>query len=87
MLQASEVAVESDADDQDRGFELRGAIDSVDAAARTFRLRGNTVSWARSDLRLDDGTLADIQAGRRVEVKAQLAADRRGLEATRIKFE
>ena len=87
VLQATEVRIESEDDELQRGFELRGAIESVDAAARTFRLRGNTVSWARNDLRLDDGTLADIQIGRRVEVKAQLAADRRSLEATRIKFE
>jgi hypothetical protein len=87
VLLASEVSIESDDDQRERGFELHGAIQSVDAAGRTFQLRGYTVSWARSDLRLDDGTLDDIRVGRSVEVKAQLAADRSRLEATRIKFE
>jgi len=87
VLRASEVTIESDDEELERGFELRGAIESVDTPARTFRLRGTTVSWARSDLRLDNGTLADIAVGRSVEVKAQLAADRSGLVATRIKFD
>jgi hypothetical protein len=86
VLKASELKIESDDDDADRRFDLRGTIESVDAAARTFRLRGYTVSWARSDLRLDDGTLADIRPERSVEVEAQLSASRSGLEATRIKF-
>jgi hypothetical protein len=86
VLKASELQIESDDDEPQRRFDLRGAIESADPAARTFRLRGYTVSWARSDLRLDDGTLADIRAGRGVEVEAQLAANRSGLEATRIKF-
>jgi hypothetical protein len=59
----------------------------VDNAARTFTLRGTEVSFARTDLRLDDGTLADIAVGRHVEVKAELNAGRTALEATRIKFE
>jgi Domain of unknown function (DUF5666) len=86
VLQASALKIESDDDETERGFDLRGTIESVDAAARTFRLRGYTVSWARSDLRLDDGTLADIRPERSVEVEAQLAPNRSGLEATRIKF-
>ena len=87
VLKASVVSIESDDDELERGFDLRGTIESVDTAAKTFQLRGTTVSWARSDLRLDDGSLADIAVGRSVEVKAQLAASRSGLEATRIKFD
>lgn len=87
VLVATEVSLEDDEEDAERGFELHGRIESVDSGARTFRLRGNVVSWARSDLRLDDGTLADLQVGREVEVKALLASDRVSLEATRIKFE
>ncbi len=84
VLKASELRIESD-DELKHRFALRGTIEAVEPAARTFRLRGTTVSWVR-DLRLDDGTLADIRVGRSVEVEAQLAANRSGREATRIKF-
>jgi hypothetical protein len=87
VLRASQVGIESEDEVRDRGFELKGAITSADAAGRTFVLRGVTVSTARADLRLDDGSLADLLPGREVEVKAQLSADRTRLEATRIKFE
>ena len=87
VLIAAEVSLEDDEEEAERGFELHGRIESVDRGARTFRLRGNVVSWARSDLRLDDGTLADIQVGREVEVRAVLASDRVSLEATRIDFD
>ncbi len=87
VLVAGEVKVETDDEVRDRGFEFKGNIDSVDAAARTFTLRGQTVVTTRADLRLEGGTLADITVGRRVEVRAQLATDRTHLEATRIKFD
>lgn len=87
VLLAAEVKVETDDEVRDRGFEFKGTIDSVDAAARTFVLRGQTVTTTRPDLRLDGGTLADIAVGRQVEVRAQLAPERTRLEATRIKFD
>ncbi len=87
VLIASEVSLEDEDDDADRGFELSGTIEAVDSSARTFRLRGNIVSWARSDLQLDGGTLADIRVGREVEIEARLASDRVSLEATRIEFD
>jgi hypothetical protein len=91
VLQASEVSIESGSQELEREFELRGSIVAVDRAAQTFQVRDavrtSTIGWRRSDLRLDDGTLADIQVGRRVEVKAQPAADGSGLQATRIKFD
>lgn len=86
VLQAVEVKVESDSDVADRGFDFEGAIEALDTAARTFRLRGTTISYARPDVRYDDGTVADLAPGRRVEVRAQLSADRRVLEALRIRF-
>jgi len=87
VLRATQVSVESEDEERERGFELKGTISAVDAAAKRLTLRGQVVSWARSDLRLDDGTLADIAVGREVELRAQLSTDRTGLEATRIKFE
>ncbi len=82
---ASKVKLVTDTDLQDRGFELIGSITAADAAARTITLRGVTVSTARSDLRIDDGTAANLVVGQAVEVRGVLAADRRTLEATRIK--
>jgi hypothetical protein len=87
VLQATEVKVESDDDVRARGFELHGSIDSVDAAARTFRLRGMTIGYARPDLRFDNGSAADLAPGRRVEVRAQPSPDRTRLDAVRIQFE
>lgn len=87
VLRALLVRSESDDEVRERGVELEGAIEAVDPVASSFRLRGLTIRTTRPDLRLDDGTLADLVVGRRVEVKAQLAPDRIALEATRIKFE
>ena len=87
VLIASEVSLEHEDDDGNRGFELKGRIEAVNSGERTFSLRGNVVSWARSDLRLDGGTLADIVVGREVEVRALLAGDRVSLEAKRIEFD
>jgi hypothetical protein len=87
VLRARKVEVRSDDDERDRGFELRGAIESVNAAQKTFRLRGLTVGTSRSDLRYENGTAADLDVGRRVEVRAVLDGSGTALEATRIKFE
>ncbi len=86
-LRAAKVSIESDEEERDRGFELSGAITSVNAAQRTFVLRGQTVGTARSDLRFEGGLAADLVAGRKVEVKGVLSADGQRLDATKIKFE
>jgi Domain of unknown function (DUF5666) len=86
VLRATRVAIESDDQVRERGFELKGAISAVDTVARRFTLRGQSVGWARADLRLVDGTLADIVVGRELELRAQLSPERTGLEATRIQF-
>ena len=86
-LIATEVSLEDEDEDVERGFEFEGRIEAVDGALRTFRLRGNTISWARADLQLEGGTLADIVVGREVEVEARLAADGVSLEATHIEFD
>jgi len=83
---ASKVKVVSDSDLQDRGFELIGDITAADPGQQTITLRGVTVSTARSDLRIENGTLADLRPTQRVEVRGVLATDRRTLEATRIKI-
>ena len=86
VVRATKVEVKSDDDVRDRGFELQGPIASVDAAQGSFVVRGLTVGTSRPDLRFENGSAANLVAGRVVEVRAQLAADRRSLEATRIRF-
>lgn len=83
-LVASSVTIETESQVQARGFELKGPITAVDATARTLTVRGVSVGTARTDLRIDNGTRADLVVGRAVEVKALLATDRTRLEATRI---
>ena len=85
-LIASSVSVDSDAKFEARGFEFRGQLTAVDALARTITLRGETISTARTDLRLDNGTLTELKVGREVEVKATQTAPGQRLQATRITF-
>ena len=85
-LRASKVEIVSDDEVRDRGFELSGAISAVNPAQATIVLRGVTVSTARSGLRYENGTAANLAVGVSVELRGELAADRRTLEATRIKF-
>ena len=87
LLRASRVEIRSDDEERERGFELHGAIEAVDAAAQTVVVRGQTVSTARPDLQFEGGTSADLRVGRSVEVHGQLAASGDVIEARRIEFE
>ena len=86
VLRATKVKILSDDDVSGRGFELNGSIAAVNSGQATLVLRGLTVSTARSGLSYENGTVADLLVGRSVELRAILAADRRTLEATRIRF-
>jgi Domain of unknown function (DUF5666) len=86
VIRATKLSIKSDGDISDRGFDLFGPITVVNTPPGSIVVRGLTISTTRSDLRFDDGTAADLAVGRRVEVRAQLSADRRSLEATRIRF-
>lgn len=85
VLRATKVQLVSD-DDVRQRFELTALITAVDTRAGTITLRGVTVSTTRSDLVYQDGTAANLAVGRLVEVRGVLSADRRVLEATRIRF-
>jgi hypothetical protein len=87
VLRASKVEIESDEELRDRGFEIEGVLTAVDLAARTIVVRGVTVNIGRSDLRYENGSAALLAVGRRVQVRGLLAADRRTVEATRIRFD
>ena len=90
VLRATKVTVGSDEDDRSRGFEISGAISAVAATGTagqpSFVLRGQTITTARADLRYDNGSAAFIKEKANVEVKGVLSADRRTVEATRIRF-
>ncbi|MCE2660871.1 MAG: DUF5666 domain-containing protein [Rubrivivax sp.] len=83
-LVASSVSIENDEVVDRREFEFRGNISAVDTVGRTITVRGETISLARADLRIDNGTLADLVVGRAVEVRAQLTPQRTRLEAVRV---
>lgn len=67
-------------------FELHGSITSIDTAAKTFVLRGVTVSYGGS-VTYTRGTEATLVVGAKVEVKGVPSSDRTTLTATSIKFE
>ena len=72
-------------DGDDLEIELHGAIDSADAAAKTFVLRGQTVRYGDAT-RIDDGSAASLVAGAQVEVRGSLAAGGAQVVASRIKL-
>ena len=78
--------VEVESDDDAGGFELHGSIESVDMPAQRFVARGITVVWSAAT-RFDSSTPADIQVGRRVEVKGVLSTGGTRLDATEIHVE
>ncbi len=86
VLVARSVKVKSDAEEQGREYDLKGSIESANAATRSFVVRGTTVFTTRGDLRYDNGSAANLLVGRAVEVKGVLAATGNGVDATRIKF-
>jgi len=86
-LKATKVSIDSDTQQGLQTFELHGSITAVDAAQKTFALRGITVGTARSDLVYANGTAAAVAVGRQVEVKGKLSTDGLRIDATSISFE
>jgi hypothetical protein len=72
-------------------FELHGAITAVDAAARSFVLRGETVivNAATQFKQSSHGSLneADLVVGLNVEVEGKRSADGTAIVATRVKLD
>ncbi len=87
ILVATKVSLESrHRGDDDRKYELHGAITSVDSVAKTFVLRGITVSYAGT-VTYTRGTEAGLVVGARLEVRGTVGANRTELAAVKIKFE
>lgn len=88
VLRARTVKLRTDDEERERGFDLRGAIESVGATLpRSFVLRGLTINTNRTDIEFRGGTASDLALGRCVRVRAQIASTGTALEATRVEFE
>lgn len=70
----------------DQEFELHGAIESADALAQSFVLRGVTVTYDNSTV-FAAGTAVNLLVGARVEVRGAPSAGGVGLQARQIRFE
>jgi hypothetical protein len=87
VLRARKVSIESEEQEQERGFELRGRVMMLDTAARRFVVRGVLVGYGGSGVTFKDGSAADLALNREVRVKGRLSADGTLLEASEIEFE
>jgi hypothetical protein len=86
VLVARKVEVKTQGDVTNEGFELRGAISSVDAPNQTFSLRGETVKYAPGSTEFRNGTAAGLAPAVYVEARGILSVDGTRLLATRITF-
>jgi len=68
-------------------FELHGAIESVNAPAQTFVLRGVTVTYDNRTAFSAGTTAANLLVGAQIEVRGAPSAGGVGLQAERIRFE
>ncbi|HVK32213.1 MAG TPA: DUF5666 domain-containing protein [Burkholderiaceae bacterium] len=86
-LFAGRVELRSDQEAYEEGFDLRDAVTALDPLAQTFALRGMPVFYGSvPPPRFDNGSAADLAAGRRVRVVGLLSADRTRVVASRIEF-
>ena len=69
-------------------LQMTGTIATVDTVARTFEFSGrrDRVSFARSDIVFENGSVASLVTGARVRAFGRLSADGTLLEATRIRI-
>jgi Domain of unknown function (DUF5666) len=80
-LLAKEVKLET----KGKQIDLRGTISNVDTVAKTFVLRGVTVSYAGT-VQYDNGSANNLITNASVEVKGQAALNSSVVDASGIKF-
>src|SRR5882672_596919 len=85
VLTASSVQIKTDVDVVNEGFELDGAILTMDAAGQTFVVRDITIHYSGS-VTFVNGTISDLAPGKSVAVMGSLSADGTGLDAILIRF-
>lgn len=67
--------------------ELKGQIESIDATARTFVVRGTTVFYGGNGVQFSGGTNGDLAVGRQVKVRGVVAGQSSRVTARRISFD
>ena len=87
VIVATRVNLEDENDREREGFELHGIISAFDGTAKTFVLRGVTVSFGGANVEFRKGAAADLANGKKIEVKGVRSSDGMTLAATRISFE
>ena len=87
VVMATRVKVEDEHERDNEGFELHGLVSAFNGTAKTFVLRGVTVSFADAAVVFRKGVLADLANGKKVEVKGVRSSDGTSLVASRISFE
>jgi hypothetical protein len=80
------VALESEDGSDVAKMEIEGRITALDTGARTFVVRGVTISYAGAPP-FEGGTEADLAVDRKVSVKGRLSPDRTTVVATSIEIE
>ena len=66
---------------------MHGNISAFNGIAKTFVLRGITVSFGDAGIEFKKGTLADLANDKKIEVKGIRSTDGTTLVASRISFE
>jgi hypothetical protein len=88
VLVATKVELENMHRNDDRNKnELFGTISNLDTTAKTFMVRGVTVTYVSGTTVFKGGVEADLANGKQVEVKGTLSADGTSVQATLIAFE
>lgn len=85
VLVATKVEIEDRRDLGRRTLEFRGEMSGLNTTAKTFALRGLTISYGGS-VTYRNGTEATLANGKIVEVKGFVSVDRTRIDAARIEF-
>ena len=87
VLVANKVSIESrHQGDDSHQWQLFGAITALDTAAKTFVVRGVTVTYGAATTYVG-GSLADLAVGRKVHVKGSVGSTRSQVQAAVVSFE
>lgn len=85
VLVASEVKLQP-TQSGGKEIDLNGSVTNLNSSAKTFVLRGVTVSYA-TGVRYDNGSESNLANGKAVQVKGQTTPNSSTVNATRIKFD